>query len=488
MEASFKAMAAGFETVAVSDRAEATMQRSKVKTVNLSNIQSETDNSLRVLEVDPLSGAAHISVSDSDAKSIHTRAGSYFPVEYYELALVKTMRVGRRSIQTTPGAAAQSHFTLNLRDSVSGKPVSGATAKIILPNVTFEISAVSDQNGTVVFPLRGKTLLNPGLMVEAGFDNHWGYFGGFPSLDSGDSINIDIIDIQNQPDALRIMGTESYSGLGDGVKIAVIDTGVGPHRDLPNTSGDNDSTLGHGTHVAGIIAGNGPGKLRGLAPNSKILSYRVFEDPSSQIVANFRIHQAIYQAVEDGCHLINMSLKIRDGLYEPVVARAIEYAKSKGVVCFAAAGNDFKKPVAFPGKHPDCLAISACGNVDGLPATAIDRWTVPKGDRSNMDPSVFLAKFSNIGKLGTSVDYIAPGAGIIATVPGNNYAPMSGTSMACPAAVGAAAQILSQHTDILSLPSDHSRHFQIVNLIQSMSSSIGFSVNYEGNGMIGYNH
>ena len=183
-----------------------------------------------------------------------------------------------------------------------------------------------------------------------------------------------------------------------------------------------------------------------------------------------------------------MSLKITSGFYEPVVARAIEYAKSKGVVCFAAAGNDFKKPVAFPGKHPDCLAISACGNVDGLPATAIDRWTVPRGDRSSMNSNLFLAKFSNIGKEGTSVDYIAPGAGIVATVPGNNYAPMSGTSMACPAAVGAAAQILSENPDILSLSGDHGRHFQFVNLINSMSSSIGLSEEYEGNGMISYSY
>ena len=493
VETTLESMSSAFGTLSVSEAvneaipARNTSIKRNVLTAAMS-LEATSNQDMKVLDIEKSSGAAHVAVANSDNKPMQSSVGSFYPVEYYELALVKQMRIGKRRVNITPMNSSQDYFTLKLVNSETGEPISNAKAKIILPNIDVDISAVSNESGLVVFPIQGSILLSPGLLIEAGFDNHWGYYNGFSRLESGDTIDINPIDLLHQKDSLRLMASGPAPGRGFGVKIGVIDSGVGPHINLPNASGDIDSSIGHGTHVAGIIAGKGPAELQGLAPDAEIISYRVFDDPSTQVTANFLIYKAIYQAVEDGCHLINMSLKIMTETQDPVVARAMDFAKSKGVICFAAAGNDFKRRVAFPARHTSCLAISACGNVDGLPGTAIDNWTVPTGDRSSLNSDVFLAKFSNIGKDGTTIDYMAPGAGIVATVPGDNYAPMSGTSMACPAAVGAAAQILSANPTVLTMPSDHNRHSQMMALINGAVQKNGFSPAYEGYGMIGYGH
>lgn len=161
---------------------------------------------------------------------------------------------------------------------------------------------------------------------------------------------------------------------GNGIKVAVIDTGVDYNH--PDISGygpqgkviggydfvENDNspqdTNGHGTEVAGIIAANG--KLKGIAPEAKILAYRVSDTGNS--VSSDLIVKAIEKAVSDGANVINLSLGVNRT--NDKIEDAINYAVGKGVTVVAAAGNsgpDFRT-IGSPGKDPHAITVGATYN------------------------------------------------------------------------------------------------------------------------------
>ena len=159
--------------------------------------------------------------------------------------------------------------------------------------------------------------------------------------------------------------------------MGVVDTGVGPHPDLVVDGGENtvvgedpkdfeDNGEGHGTHVGGIIAARGkpPTGIRGLAPGVKLRSYRVFGKAAGG-ASNYSIAKAINRAVADGCDLINLSLG--GGPSDPAIASAIHSARQQGVVVIAAAGNEDRSPVDFPGADPLCIAVTALGRKGTFP-------------------------------------------------------------------------------------------------------------------------
>jgi subtilisin len=385
------------------------------------------------------------------------------------------------------GPAGAAFFQLVFRSSVDNAPVAGTVASLRLKGATTAISAVSDAGGITTFGLRAPAVEDAVLLVEPGFGGHWGYFNRKVTLNSGDVVLLDPVDLAVGPDALRHLMRTGQPGDGAGVTVAVIDTGVGPHPDLPNTVGDADTSLGHGTHVAGIIAGGGTAANPGVAPGAAIRSYRVFPDPATGVAKNFDIHKAIEAAVSDGCHIINLSLKVERQLdpqfNDVVISTALEDAADAGVLVVAAAGNDFRRFVAFPARHPDVISVAAVGWEPGLPASAYDRWTVSR-DRGVPDGDIFFASFSNEGVNDTAIDVAAPGAGIISTVPVDRYAPMSGTSMACPAAVGAIARLLSAHPAVIAMPPDRARRDAIWALAAGQLSPLGLGNAREGSGMI----
>jgi subtilisin len=95
------------------------------------------------------------------------------------------------------------------------------------------------------------------------------------------------------------------------------------------------------------------------------------------------------------------------------------------------------------------------------------------------DPLNFVADFSNVGP---EIDLIGPGVGIVSTVPGG-YAPMSGTSMACPAVTGAAAVLLSNRRDLLSLSRDQGRSDALAQALFEAARPLGFDLDFEGHGL-----
>ncbi len=250
---------------------------------------------------------------------------------------------------------------------------------------------------------------------------------------------------------------------GAGVTVGVIDTGIGPHAGLVVAGGMNavtgedpadwsDADI-HGTHVAGIIAGQGPGFL-GVAPGVSLRAYRVF-GKNADGASSFAIAKAIDRAVADGCDLLNLSLG--GGPSDQTTSEAIKAARAKGVVCVIAAGND-GGAVAWPARHPLSLSVSALGFQGLWPAGAMQAQTVqpPLGKEHS-----FIANFSNTGP---EIDVAGPGVGVISCIPHDRFGVMDGTSMACPGVTGALARRLAADAKTLAMPRDGDRADAIVRL------------------------
>jgi subtilisin len=235
--------------------------------------------------------------------------------------------------------------------------------------------------------------------------------------------------------------------------------------------------MGHGTHVAGIIAARGapPHGLSGLAPGVTLYSFRVFGQ-GKRVTTNYEVVKAIIFAVEEGCDLLNLSL---GGLPpDEVIRDAILDAGDQGVLVIASAGNDNRQPVTRPASYVPALAVSAFGRMGTFPAGSYEEGYVdatPPG----ADPADFMASFTNIGR---DVFLTAPGVGILSTVSGAGYAPMSGTSMACPAVTGYAARLLSANPAVLVMPRDAQRTRAITSLLSQNAVSLGFPFDFEGFG------
>ena len=146
-----------------------------------------------------------------------------------------------------------------------------------------------------------------------------------------------------------------------------------------------------------------------------------------------------------GCHLINLSLGGADA--DEAVRAAIGHALDSGTLVVAATGNDGRRPVAYPAAWPSSVAISAMGRKSVLPPGCSEMADVAK-PLGVPDADAFVAAFSNVGP---QVDFTGPGVGVVSTVPGGNYAVMSGTSMAAPAVTGFAASVLAANPGVMNL-------------------------------------
>lgn len=268
------------------------------------------------------------------------------------------------------------------------------------------------------------------------------------------------------------------------IKVGVLDTGVGPHKDIELSGGEctvegehkNDfkDYDGHETHVAGIISSFA--KTQNNLPAIEIYSFRVFPKNGGG-ASNYSIAKAIDRAVESGCLLINMSLGGGDP--DDATKDAITDAQSKGVICFVATGNDDRGPVSFPASFSLSMAVGAMGRKETFPKDSEpnDCVKAPFGkDKKN-----FIASFSNIGP---EVDLIGPGVGIVSCAPNNKFAVMNGTSMACPAAAGIAARLLIDEGNIINQPPDANRANSMIKFLTTRVKSLGFTPRYEGRGMI----
>ena len=211
---------------------------------------------------------------------------------------------------------------------------------------------------------------------------------------------------------------------GRGVKVVVLDTGCPQHIDIKvagykNFSGSADAFdhNGHNTHVAGIIAAleNGIG-VKGIAPECELYCGKVLGDDGSGSIE--AIAAGIYWAVDEvHADVINMSLGCPpSGANSRTLRRACQYAHEKGVVLCCAAGND-AGAVNAPANLPTTVAVAA-----------VDR---------NRDKAYFTCH-------GSEVDFAAGGVDVFSTWLGNQYAKLSGTSMATPVITGVVALVKAE--------------------------------------------
>ena len=169
---------------------------------------------------------------------------------------------------------------------------------------------------------------------------------------------------------------------------------------------------GHGTHIAGIIAGNIDqfGSIIGLAHGCSLMNVKIANDDGSIDTEN--VVEGIRWAVDNGANIINISFTLNQSL--PEMEEAVNYAWEQGVIVIAAAGNSFIDYPAYPAVYTSAIAVAATDKQD------------------------HIARFSNYGDW---VDVSAPGSSIYSLGLGNTWTVKNGTSMAT-AIVSAEAALL----------------------------------------------
>jgi thermitase len=208
--------------------------------------------------------------------------------------------------------------------------------------------------------------------------------------------------------------------------VAVVDTGaavghvdlrqkIAQAKDIVNDDGTVQDLSGHGTHVAGIIAAhtNNHKGVAGGCPDCKLLVAKVFDGKNTGTVTRFA--EGIRWSADHGAEVINLSFT--HPLPSTVEKNAIDYARDRGAVVVAAAGNEDTNDTMYPAAYLDSVIAVA--------ATTRD-------DRR--------ASFSNYGNW---VDVAAPGVKVLSTIP-RGYASWSGTSMAAPHVSALAGLLASQ--------------------------------------------
>lgn len=241
---------------------------------------------------------------------------------------------------------------------------------------------------------------------------------------------------------------QQIGATGRGVVIAVVDTGIhyrhpdlgagfGPDKkvaggyDFVNKDTDPDDDNGHGTHVAGIAAANG--QTKGVAPDATLLAVKVLDARGAGMDSD--IIAGIDWAVANGADIINLSLG-GAGTPDDAISQSVDRASEAGVLVVAAAGNS--------------------GNYESVGSPAAARTALAVGaDDQNSQIAVFSSRGPAMNTFQIKPELVAPGAGIVSTVPfagteishPTGYAALNGTSMASPHAAGAAALLLQQHPD-----------------------------------------
>ncbi len=257
--------------------------------------------------------------------------------------------------------------------------------------------------------------------------------------------------IHATPDELMAYATDESV-----VRVAVLDSGMSVCEDLDvaeyvnlvSTEQDtivyNQDATGHGTAVAGLLAGNIDDEgIIGVAPDVTMYSVRVFdltnEAPLSRIIGG------IYWAIDHDIHIINMSFGTDVNSY--ALHQAVQAAAEADILMVAAAGNG--TCVEYPAAYPEVVAVGA---------------TNYQGARADFSPT------------GDALELVAPGECVLTDSFYGGVTALNGTSLAAPQVAGAAAVLWAKD---MSKSSDFIR--QLLNA--SANGSLGTETEY-GNGLL----
>lgn len=316
-------------------------------------------------------------------------------------------------------------------------------------------------------------------------------------------------------DVLRV---ENLSGKG--IDVAVIDSGIDyNHPDLKssycggydfvNEDDDPFDDNGHGTHVCGIIAGNGAAsdsRYRGVAPNVTLYVYKVIDENgfgyASDVIAG--IERAIDPNGDgdfsDRVDIISMSLGVSDGEEggdpDDIICQAVDRAVDAGVVVVASAGNDGwdiekntsrKFTINSPACARKCIAVGAVTHIENSsPSGGPARVAL----YSSKGPSPLMTVKPDVVAPGGDVNLFSHGADIynfsiisaraekttLGKIVDNYYTKLGGTSMAAPHVTGVIALLMEKHPDWDPL--------EIRSALRYTARNLGYPLSYQGFGLI----
>ncbi|WDK19144.1 subtilase [Colletotrichum graminicola] len=268
-------------------------------------------------------------------------------------------------------------------------------------------------------------------------------------------------DLQAAPSAVHtVTGVSKLHDqgiLGDGVKIGVVDTGIwynhyalgGGFGDGFKVAGGYDfvgdqlwpavgydkepdadpvDMVGHGTHVAGIVAGK-TGNFTGVAPESKLFAYKVMSRQGSTDSAT--LIEAFLTAYDDGMDIITCSIGGSSGWAEEAWALVASRLVEQGVVVTISAANSGSQGPFYSSSGSSGKNVLAIASAD-----------VPTVETTRASP---FTSWGLLNDLSVKPDVAAPGGSIYSTYLDNRWITMSGTSMSCPYVAGVAALYIAAH-------------------------------------------
>lgn len=249
---------------------------------------------------------------------------------------------------------------------------------------------------------------------------------------------------------------EEYGTRGDGVAVAVLDTGVdAEHPDIELADGDwaefdrsgnaTDSEPydenGHGTHVSGTVAGgNASGTAIGVAPDATLMHGGVLTPEGGSFMS---LVAGMEWAVENDADVISMS--VGETGYHDEFVEPIRTATAEGVVVVASSGNSGDGSSDSPGNVYDTFAVGATDDIDDIyrdpPYGTSSGEVVDTDEAWDEPPSEWPDEY-------VVPDVTAPGVDVKSADTGGGYYIDSGTSMAAPHVAGAVALVLSENPEL----------------------------------------
>lgn len=402
-------------------------------------------------------------------------------------------------------AAATAMVPVNVRVVGSdGRPV--VNAMVSAYGAGF-VQAATDGTGLATLTFFGGTTDNLAALYVKPFADYWERWIPTPSLRSDGENLVTLQPLEAWPGANlqrgqtfvgwgeRLMGLRGSDAnlTGKGAKVAIIDSGCDTRHpalshiniglDLTNRDANNNADknswrtdiISHGSHCAGVIAGNGTNGIRGFAPEAEVHILKLFPGGAFDSLI-----EALVYCIESEIDVVNCSLgsdQINDG-----VTAQMMLARQAGMVVVVAAGNS-GGPVQFPARLPTALCVSALGQAGTFPPDTYHAQTAPSQLRPGVTAGVnglFAPKFTCRGP---EVRLCGPGVAVISSVPGGGMAAWDGTSMGAPHITGLAALVAAHHPLVTGMTRNASRADQILNLVMSVAQPVGMDAQFVGAGI-----